>query len=406
MKPPPPERRAPESSNRRVKQPPTFAYIIATLVGLHACMASTRVAASIAVLQQGYPDWTVGALLSLYAVAPIVLSLWAGRLADRFGFHRPVNWAIGLSLAGAALPVLSQHLAALAVSGLLTGGGLSVGAVAIQREAGQRARDAGDLKRVFGWVALGPAMSNTLAPILTGLLIDHLGFRAAFAFGAALPLVAAWAAHQVPQTPPRFENTAAMPKLAGSAWSLLRMPVLRNVLLVNVAMAAAWDAHSFAVPVMGHARGLSASAIGLVLSSFAVAATGVRVAILTWSERIGEQRVLVMATTLATAVMLVYAWLPGTLGMMLGSALLGVALGSVQPMVLSTLHQAAPPDRQGQALALRMLFTNAATVSMPLAFGLLAAATTSAAPMWLMAAMLVATRWPLAQLRRLASAKH
>ena len=52
---------------------------------------STRVAASLAVLQQGHPDWVVGVLLSLYAVAPIVLSLWAGRLADRFGFHRPVR---------------------------------------------------------------------------------------------------------------------------------------------------------------------------------------------------------------------------------------------------------------------------------------------------------------------------
>ncbi len=400
---PPPAGPALEVPSRRVKPPPTFAYIIATLVGLHACMASTRVTASIAVLQQGYPDWTVGALLSLYAVAPIGLSLWAGRLSDRYGFHRPVHWAIALSLVGAALPVLSQHLGVLALSGLLTGGGLSIGAVAIQRDAGQRARDAGDLKRVFGWVALGPAMSNTLAPVLTGLLIDHLGFRAAFAFGAALPLAAAWAARQVPQAPPNFENTAAMPQPAGGAWSLMRMPVLRNVLLVNVAMAAAWDAHSFTVPVVGHARDLSASAIGLVLSSFAVAATGVRVAILTWSARIGEQRVLVAATTLATLVMLVYAWLPGTLGMMLGSALLGVALGSVQPMVLSTLHQAAPPDRQGQALALRMLFTNVATIAMPLAFGLLAAATTSAAPMWLMAALLVATRWPLAQLRQLAS---
>ena len=156
---------------------------------------------------------------------------------------------------------------------------------------------------------------------------------------------------------------------------------------VNVAMAAAWDSHAFTVPVVGHARELSASAIGLVLSSFAIAATAVRVLILTWSEHVGEQRVLVAAITLATGVLLVYAWLPGTLGMMLGSAVLGVALGSVQPMVLSMLHQAAPPDRQGQALAVRMLFTNAATISMPLAVRPdRQRRRTNAAPMWLMAA--------------------
>jgi MFS family permease len=375
-----------------------FAYVIATLVGLHACMASTRVAASLAVLQQGYPEWVVGALLSLYAVAPILLSLWAGRLADRFGFHRPVVWSVAMALIGAALPVITQHIAALAISGLLTGGALSTAAVAIQREAGQMARDADDLKRVFSWVALGPALSNTAAPVLTGLLIDHVGFRAAFAFGALLPLLGAWAAWKVPRgvvapAPP------AGPVLPGSgAFDLLRIPVLRNLLWVNVAMAAAWDSHSFTVPVVGHARELSASAIGLVLSSFAIAATAVRVAILAWGEHIGEQRALRAAITLATAVLLVYAWLPGTLGMLLGSAVLGIALGSVQPMVLSALHQAAPPQRQGQALALRMLFTNAATISMPLLFGLLAAATSNAAPMWLMAALLVAARWPVRQL--------
>lgn len=375
-----------------------FLMVVATLVGLHACMAATRVAASLAVLEQGHPAWVVGVLLSLYAVAPIVLSLWAGRLADRFGFHRPVRWAVTMALVGAALPVVTSHIVVLALSGLLTGGAVAVAAVAIQREAGQMARDPDDLKRVFSWVALGPALSNTLAPVITGLLIDHLGFRAAFAFGALMPLAAAWAASRVPpiELPSQAAGDERVPR---PALELLRMPVLRNLLLVNVVMAASWDAHSFTVPVVGHARDLSASAIGLILGSFAVAATLVRLAISTFARHLDEQKVLRAAITLATLVLLIYAWLPGAGGMMLGSAVLGLALGSVQPMVLSTLHQAAPRDRQGQALALRMLFTNAATITMPASFGFLAAATTTAAPMWLMAGLMVAARWPLARLK-------
>jgi MFS family permease len=370
-----------------------FVLVVTTLVGLHACMAATRVAASLSVLAQGYPEWVVGVLLSLYAVAPIVLSLWAGRLADRFGFHRPVTWAVGMALTGAALPVATQHLAALAVSGVLTGGAVSVAAVAIQREAGLMARDAGDLKRVFSWVSLGPALSNMLAPVITGLLIDHFGYRSAFAFGALLPLLAVAAAWRVPRTPlPADADGATLPQ--SGAFELLRLPVLRNLLLVNVAMAACWDAHSFTVPVVGHARELSASAIGLVLGAFALAATVVRLAISAWADRLDEGRALRAAMLLATAVLLVYAWLPGAAGMMVGSALLGLALGSVQPMVLSALHQAAPPDRQGQALALRMVFTNLATIAMPAGFGLLAVLAGNAAPMWLMAVLLVAARWP------------
>lgn len=378
----------------------SFVLIVVALVGLHACMAATRVAASLAVLKQGHPAWVVGALISLYGLAPIGLSLLAGRMADRHGFHKPVTWSVVAAFAGASLAVASQHIAALALSGLATGGAVSFAAVAIQREAGKMARDPDDLKRVFSWVALGPALSNTVAPVAAGFLIDHAGFRAAFVFGALLPLGAAWAASRVPRAPAHAASSGASPPLLDAARHLLRLPLVRNLLLVNVAMAAAWDSHTFTVPVVGHARDLSASAIGLVLGAFAVASTVVRLLISSFAHRLDERRMLRAAITLATLVLAVYAWLPGAWGMAAGSAVLGLALGSVQPMVLSMLHHGAPPDRTGQALALRMLFTNAATIAMPIGFGVLAAATTSAAPMWLMAALLLAARVPVGRLAR------
>lgn len=377
-----------------------FVLVVGTLVGLHACMAATRVAATLAVLAQGFPEWTVGALLSLYGLAPIVISMGAGRMADRYGFHRPVRWAVAAALSGAVLPVITQHIAALALSGLLTGGAVAFAAVAIQREAGQMARDPDDLKRVFSWVALGPALSNTFAPVIAGVLIDHAGYRAAFAFGALLPLAAVACAARVPRAAPSGDSTLREAAVGGGVMDLWRIPTLRQLLLVNVAMAASWDAHSFTVPVVGHVREYSASAIGLVLGSFAVAATVIRLVITSLAHRIDERRALVAAMSVACVAMLAYAWLPGVAGMMAGSAVLGLALGSVQPMVLSMLHQAAPEGRQGQALGLRMLFTNAATITMPLGFGFLAAATTSAAPMWVMAAALLLALGPARRLGR------
>jgi MFS family permease len=383
-----------------------FAWVLAALVGLHGCMSASRVAASLSLLEQGYAEWALGALLSLYAVAPIGLSMWAGRMADRHGFHWPVRIAVGMALVGAALPVISMHLASLAVSGLLTGGALSIAAVAVQRYAGLIAHDAHDLKRVFSWVALGPALSNSIAPVVVGLLIDHVGFRAAFAFALLLPLLAAVATLRVPMPAPASAEASPASTVHSSwqsAMALLRLPMLRNVLLVNVAMAAAWDAHTFTVPVVGHANALSASAIGLVLGSFAVASTAVRLLISAFAHRLEESKALLAAMSLCTVTLVVYPWLPGAAGlagMMLGSALLGLALGSVQPMVMSTLHQNAPPGRHGQVLGLRMLFTNAATIAMPVGFGLLAAVTSPGAPMWLMALMLIAARWPAAKLNK------
>ncbi len=389
---------APPASNLRAALPA----VIGSLICVHASMAATRVTASLLVLDRDYPEWIVGVLLSLFAVAPIGLSLWAGRLADRHGLHRPLSVGVAMGLAGALVAVLTQHPAALAVAALSTGGAVAVAAVGIQREAGLMARDASDLKRVFSWIALGPALSNALAPVVVGLLIDHVGFRAGFVFAALLPLVAWWLGQRVPKglsSPARSpaEDSRGRPR---GALSLLRLAPLRHLLLVNLALSSCWDAHSFAVPVLGHVRGLSASSIGLILGSFAVAATVVRLAISRWADHLDEKRALRGAMVLATVTCAVYYWLPGAAGMMLGSALLGLALGSVQPMILAMLHQVTPGDRHGQALGLRMLATNAATIVMPVSFGALAAVTMPAAPLWLMGSLVLAAQMPAARIVR------
>ncbi|MCV2370113.1 MFS transporter [Roseateles oligotrophus] len=373
-----------------------FPWLIGGLIAIHACMSVTRVAASLWVLHQGHGEWAVGVLLSLFAVAPMVLAMWAGRQADRYGLHRPVGIAVLMGLVGALVALLGQGLWTIGFSCLLSGGALSVAAVAMQREGGQMADEPSELKRVFGWMALGPALSNALSPVAAGVLIDYVSFRAAFGLAVVLPILAWVMIVKVPRHTPKPHSAASRAK---PAWDLLRQPALRYLLLLNVVLASAWDAHSFVVPVIGHAKGLSASSIGLVLASFSVAAMLVRLAIIRWSKQLDEVTALRVAMLMATATLAVYAWLPGTAGLMLGSALLGLALGSVQPMVMAMLHQVTPADRHGQALGLRMVATNGATVAMPIGFGLLAAASVSAAPLWLMAGILLLAQWPARMLR-------
>jgi hypothetical protein len=55
-------------------------------------------------------------------------------------------------------------------------------------------------------------------------------------------------------------------------------------------------------------------------------------------------------------------------------------------MVMSALHQITPENRQGQALALRLMTINASSVSMPLLFGAASAALGIAPVFWIMAA--------------------
>jgi MFS family permease len=65
----------------------------------------------------------------------------------------------------------------------------------------------------------------------------------------------------------------------------------------------------------------------------------------------------------------IYPFMHAPLAMGLCSVLLGAALGMVQPMVMSTLHQITPEHRHGEAVALRIMAINASSVTMPMLFG-------------------------------------
>ena len=52
---------------------------------------------------------------------------------------------------------------------------------------------------------------------------------------------------------------------------------------------------------------------------------------------------------------------------------------------MSTLHHITPPDRHGEAIALRSMAINASSTAMPLLFGVVGAALGAGALFWVMA---------------------
>jgi hypothetical protein len=53
-------------------------------------------------------------------------------------------------------------------------------------------------------------------------------------------------------------------------------------------------------------------------------------------------------------------------------------------MIMSTLHHITPPDRHGEAIALRSMAINGSSTVMPLAFGVVGAALGAGALFWIM----------------------
>ena len=186
---------------------------------------------------------------------------------------------------------------------------------------------------------------------------------------------------------PALTDGAALATTKLRAWDLLREPMFRRLLLVNWFLSSCWDVHTFVVPVLGYEKGISASVIGSILGAFAVAATLVRLVLPHVAGHLREWRVLVAAMLATAALFAVYPLMPTALAMGACSVLLGFALGMVQPMIMSLLHQVTPEARHGEALGIRLMTINAMSVLMPLLFGSAGALIGIAGVFWVTAAL-------------------
>ena len=351
-----------------------LARLIAGQIFLHACMAGMRMATPLLALNQGYSAMAVGALLSLFALTSVFLAIPAGRYTDTHGLKKPLRISIAVACLGSMVSAIWPVYPVLCISALASGGATGMTVIALQRHVGRSAKDGLALKTAFSWLSIGPAISNFLGPVVAGLLIDHAGaqaadttgFRVAFAAMALMPLVTWFWVSKVHEHPSTQAAGSAAPR---NAIDLLREPMMRRLLMVNWLLSSCWDVHTFVVPILGHERGFSASVVGTILGSFAMAAAVIRVCLPWFARHVHEHQIITFAMVSTGLLFGLYPWMPNAWAMGACSVTLGLVLGSVQPMIMSTLHQITPAHRQGEALGLRLMSINASSVLMPTLFG-------------------------------------
>lgn len=327
-------------------------------------------------------------MMSLFAALPMLLSVPAGRLVDRVGVRKPVIWSAFVLAIFVALPGLLPRFAALYVAAAGIGTAFMLFHIAVQHAVGAGSSDE-DRRANFGWLALAFSISNFLGPTSAGLMIDHIGHRSTFLVLAGLAIAAITLLALRRRS---FSHISASGAGGGgrNAFELLRDPEMRRVFLVTGLLASAWDLFVFVMPIYGTAIGLSASTIGLILGSFALATFAIRLA-LPWLSRHVRDWPMITITFCIGCV--AYALLPlvDTVPLLAAIAfLLGLGLGATQPSVMSLLYAKAPPGRAGEAVGVRSVVLNASHTVLPLAFGALGAAIGMFPLFWTMAGALAA----------------
>lgn len=353
----------------------------------HAAFNGSRVAVSLFAIQLHASPATIGTMMALYGLLPMLFAVSTGRLIDRFGTRLPMLGGSVMVAAGIIIPFVWRDLAALYVASGMIGLAFMVQQVAVQNVVGYIGRPE-DRARNFSVLSLGFSFGSLLGPLIAGFGIDWTGHTNTFLLLALLPLAPAsvLALDRLPL--PRVRSKGARP--ASSIADLLRDGDLRRIFIISGLVAAGWDLFTFMMPIYGSRIGLSASLIGLVLGAFAAATLLIRMSLPFLTRRLTAWRLLYWAMMLAGATFVLFPLVQHFLLLMVLAFVLGLALGGTQPMVMTLLHDAVPAGRTGAAVGLRTAMINGSQTAMPLIFGGLGSAFGVTPVFWAAAAGMIA----------------
>ena len=361
--------------------------VILLTVLAHTGFVGSRVVVSLYAISQQASPFTIGVLLALYALLPMLLAVWAGRLIDRVGVLLPMAWSGFALVLGLALPFAWPSLNALFVAAPLIGTAFMVYHVALNHAVGAMGA-AADRAVNFSWFSLGFSVGGFFGPLLAGFAIDATSHRTAFLLLAAFPAAGLGLLylkrHGVP--PGHGARTGAGER---RVMDLLREPRLRAAFVASGLLAMGWDLYTFVTPIYGSRIGLSATTIGIVMGSFAAATFAVRLVMPVLARRVREWTVVTVALVISGSAYSLFPFVVQVPLLMALSFLLGIGLGCAQPMIMALLYAASPPGRQGEVVGVRTTMLNASHTLLPLAFGALGAALGMGPVFWSMSAFLI-----------------
>ena len=364
---------------------PLYFTFALTLVGFVAINAA-RVVLQLFALELGASATQVGILIASYYVCPLLFSWPAGVFGDRVGPLRPLLLSALFGACGLAIPYFVHTIPALYLAGTLSGLSFALFLVIVQNLVG--VLSAPDKRaQSFSNFSLVGATANFIGPLVAGFSIDSFGYPIACLTAAALALATGvmlgWGGGLLPRGSRR-----AAPR--GRLADTLADPAVLRILAIGSLVQLGTDLFQFYIPVYGVGIGLSASAIGGLLATFAAASFVVRFGLPRLVNRLGEDRLLAYSFCLAG---LGFALIPlfHSLALLaLVSFVFGLGTGCGQPIATMMMFSRAADGRSGEALGLRLTANNLVRVVAPPVFGFVVSGFGLAPVFFINAAMMAA----------------
>jgi MFS family permease len=359
--------------------------ILATVLLWNTCYKGSRVANTLYALELGADPFDTGLLLATYGLFPLLLAVVMGKVADRYGVRIPVLAGCIVTTLGAMLPCLWPQLPVLFLSAAVAGAGFILTQVSMQSLVGSLGSGAARTRNL-NLYALSVSSSDLLGPVIAGFSIDALGHVATY-WTVGMPGMLSVAL--VLLLYGRLARASAAAGRAGQRMAdLFRLRDLRRMFFASALVMTGLDLFQLYLPLHGHAVGLSASAIGLVLGAYAAAAFVSRALLTVLVRGLGEERTLSYSMFLAAGTFFLIPMFESVAVLALVCFVLGLGMGLGQPLTVILTYNYAPAGRHGEGLGVRIAINNAMHVAVPAAFGAAGSLLGLAPVFWLSSAIM------------------
>lgn len=348
-------------------------------------LPAARIVLMLFALELGAEPWTAGLLFATFSVGPMLFSVPAGRLADRFG----ARWLLIFAAAGGAfgmslpffLPGLPAIFAAAAMMGLSEG----IYSVLLQNLVGLLSTP-DNRARNFSNFVLTRSVGTFVGPLIAGFSIDFSGHATACLYLVALTLV--------PVVMLALRRGALrggarqVTHAGGGLRAMLSDPIVRRVLAISSLLHVGRDLYQFYMPVYTHSIGLSASVIGIVLAANATAVFIARLILPGLIARFTEEKLLACIFYAGAASLMLIPFFQDAVMLALISFIFGLSTGCGGPIMLMLMFSSSAEGRSGETLGLRMTVNHFTKIAGPVVFGSIASAFGLFVMFWINALMM------------------
>lgn len=328
---------------------------------------ATRPVITLSADEFGASIFMIGILTSSFAFLPLIFSIHAGKIIDKFGNRMPIIFGFVVSMAGMIIPTLYSSIWALFASQLLLGLANICIPIALQNQLGHQSTPK-NRDYFFSMFSLCVALGAVVGPLVGGYLSEHVSFQIVYVFSIVIGAISIVFSFRIPNVAERVNRPPT--KLVDS-FKLFENPLVRKALFSSALVLYSKDIFVAYFPLLGKQMHLSTSAIGWIIALQGLATMFVRFILPKLLETYKRDTVLFMSILVAGIAFLLLPFSHSVYLIAVFAIVMGLGLGCGQPISMTTTYNASPPNRTGEVLGLRIATNRFSQLIAPTLFGMI-----------------------------------